>query len=133
MAVPTDTLPGTPESPESPASPAGEPAKTDAVQPRIVPVRRTGQWVAAAAVLLLLAGALRSVIGNDAFQSEVVADYFTSAAVLRGGILSAERGQIEAAESLGVATVWYTVVTSVLSVGQHNVEKYYARGTAGAR
>jgi hypothetical protein len=102
MAVPTDTLPGTPESPEFPASP-------------------------------VLAGALSSVIGNDAFQWEVVADYFTSAAVLRGGILSVERGQIEAAESLGVATVWYTVVTSVLSVGQHNVEKYYARGTAGAR
>ncbi|MGI5399973.1 amino acid ABC transporter permease [Streptomyces sp. CA-135486] len=292
MAVPTDTLPGTPE----PASAAGEPAKTDAVQPRIVPVRRTGQWAAAVAVLLLLAGALNSVIRNDAFQWDVVGDYFTSAAVLRGlgltlwltgvvmvlgfalgtllavmrlsanpvlrnvswgytwllrstpilvqllfwfnigalypqilgvktvdllgpvtiaiigltlheaayaaevvrgGILSVERGQIEAAESLGlgrwrrlrrivlpqamrsivppagnmligtlkgtsivsviavqdllysvqlvyhrtyqvvplllVATIWYTVVTSVLSVGQHYVEKYYARGTAGAR
>ncbi|MEU4498085.1 hypothetical protein OG729_31230 [Streptomyces sp. NBC_00210] len=54
MAVPTDTLPGTPESPAPPASPVGELAR-DAVQP------------------------------------------------------------------------------SVLSVGQHNVEKYYARGTAGAR
>ena len=32
-----------------------------------------------------------------------------------------------------VATVRYTVVTSVLGVGQHYVEKYYARGTAGAR
>lgn len=293
MAVPTDTLP---EIPESPASPAGAPAKTDAVQPRIVPVRRTGQWAAAVAVLLLLAGALNSVIRNDAFQWDVVGDYFTSAAVLRGlgltlwltavvmvlgfalgtllavmrlsanpvlrnvsrgytwllrstpilvqllfwfnigalypqilgvktvdllgpvtiaiigltlheaayaaevvrgGILSVERGQIEAAESLGlgrwrrlrrivlpqamrsivppagnmligtlkgtsivsviavqdllysvqlvyhrtyqvvplllVATIWYTVVTSVLSVGQHYVEKHYARGTAGAR
>ncbi|MFF0064514.1 amino acid ABC transporter permease [Streptomyces sp. NPDC005279] len=287
MAVPTDTLP------ESPAAP---PSRTDAVQPRIVPVRRTGQWAAAVAVLLLLAGAVSSVVRNDAFQWEVVGDYFTSTSVLRGlaltlwltgvvmvlgftlgtllavmrlsanpvlrnvswgyiwllrstpilvqllfwfnigalypqilgvrtvnllspvtiaiigltlheaayaaevvrgGILSVERGQIEAAESLGlgrwrrlrrivlpqamrsivppagnmligtlkgtsivsviavqdllysvqlvyhrtyqvvplllVATIWYVVVTSLLSVGQHHVEKYYARGTAGAR
>ncbi|MGW0558093.1 amino acid ABC transporter permease [Streptomyces sp. NPDC002926] len=287
MAVPTDTLP------ESPAAP---PSRTDAVQPRIVPVRRTGQWAAAVAVLLLLAGAVSSVVRNDAFQWDVVGDYFTSTSVLRGlgltlwltgvvmvlgftlgtllavmrlsanpvlrnvswgyiwllrstpilvqllfwfnigalypqilgvrtvnllspvtiaiigltlheaayaaevvrgGILSVERGQIEAAESLGlrrwrrlrrivlpqamrsivppagnmligtlkgtsivsviavqdllysvqlvyhrtyqvvplllVATIWYVVVTSLLSVGQHHVEKYYARGTAGAR
>ncbi|MFF3460097.1 amino acid ABC transporter permease [Streptomyces sp. NPDC002730] len=287
MAVPTDTLP------ESPAAP---PSKTDTVQPRIVPVRRTGQWAAAVVVLLLLAGAVSSVVRNDAFQWDVVGDYFTSTSVLRGlgltlwltgvvmvlgfalgtllavmrlsanpvlrnvswgyiwllrstpilvqllfwfnigalypqvlgvrtvnllspvtiaiigltlheaayaaevvrgGILSVERGQIEAAESLGlgrwrrlrrivlpqamrsivppagnmligtlkgtsivsviavqdllysvqlvyhrtyqvvplllVATLWYVVVTSLLSVGQHYVEKYYARGTAGAR
>lgn len=287
MAVPTDTLP------ESPAAP---PSRTDAVQPRIVPVRRTGQWTAAVAVLLLLAGAVSSVVRNDAFQWDVVGDYFTSTSVLRGlgltlwltgvvmvlgftlgtllavmrlsanpvlrnvswgyiwllrstpilvqllfwfnigalypqilgvrtvnllspvtiaiigltlheaayaaevvrgGILSVERGQIEAAESLGlgrwrrlrrivlpqamrsivppagnmligtlkgtsivsviavqdllysvqlvyhrtyqvvplllVATIWYVVVTSLLSVGQHHVEKRYARGTAGTR
>ncbi|WP_327322671.1 amino acid ABC transporter permease [Streptomyces sp. NBC_01210] len=287
MAVPTDTLP------ESPAAP---PSKTDTVQPRIVPVRRTGQWAAAVVVLLLLAGAVSSVVRNEAFQWDVVGDYFTSTSVLRGlgltlwltgvvmvlgfalgtllavmrlsanpvlrnvswgyiwllrstpilvqllfwfnigalypqilgvrtvnllgpvtiaiigltlheaayaaevvrgGILSVERGQIEAAESLGlgrrrrlrrivlpqamrsivppagnmligtlkgtsivsviavqdllhsvqlvyhrtyqvvplllVATLWYVVVTSLLSVGQHYVEKYYARGTAGAR
>ncbi|WP_326648953.1 MULTISPECIES: amino acid ABC transporter permease [unclassified Streptomyces] len=287
MAVPTDTLP------ESPAAP---PSRTDAVQPRIVPVRRTGQWAAAVAVLLLLAGAVSSVVRNDAFQWDVVGDYFTSTSVLRGlgltlwltavvmvlgftlgtllavmrlsanpvlrnvswgyiwllrstpilvqllfwfnigalypqilgvrtvnllspvtiaiigltlheaayaaevvrgGILSVERGQIEAAESLGlgrwrrlrgivlpqamrsivppagnmligtlkgtsivsviavqdllysvqlvyhrtyhvvplllVATIWYVVVTSLLSVGRHHVEKRYARGTAGTR
>ncbi|MFI2349826.1 amino acid ABC transporter permease [Streptomyces sp. NPDC019443] len=287
MAVSTDTLPE--------SSVAG-PAKTDAVQPRIVPVRRTGQWAAAVVVLLLLAGAVSSVVRNDAFQWDVVGDYFTSASVLRGlgltlwltavvmvlgfalgtllavmrlsanpvlrnvsrgytwllrstpilvqllfwfnigalypqilgvktvnllspvtiaiigltlheaayaaevvrgGILSVERGQIQAAESLGlgrrrrlrrivlpqamrsivppagnmligtlkgtsivsviavqdllysvqlvyhrtyqvvplllVATIWYVVVTSLLSVAQHYVERYYARGTAGAR
>ncbi|MFB7374786.1 amino acid ABC transporter permease [Streptomyces sp. NPDC056222] len=120
-----------------------------------------------------------------------------AAEVVRGGILSVDRGQIEAAQSLGlgrwrrltrivlpqamrsivppagnmligtlkgtsivsviavqdllhsvqlvyhrtyqvvplllVATIWYVLVTSVLSVGQHYVERYYARGTAGAR
>ncbi|TXS29001.1 amino acid ABC transporter permease [Streptomyces sp. ms191] len=264
--------------------------------PRIVPARRTGQWTAAAAVLVLLALGLLSVVRNEAFQWDVVGAYFTSAAVLRGlgltlwltalvmllgfalgtllavfrlsanpvlkavswgyvwffrstpilvqllfwfnigalypqilgihtvnllgpvavavigltlheaayaaevvrgGILSVDRGQIEAAQSLGlgrlrrfsrivlpqamrsivppagnmligtlkgtsivsviavqdllysvqlvyhrtyqvvplllVATIWYVAVTSVLGIGQHYVERHYARGTAGAR
>ena len=270
-------------------SPAADP-------PRIVPARRTGQWTAAAAVLVLLALGLLSVVRNEAFQWDVVGTYFTSAAVLRGlgltlwltalvmllgfalgtllavfrlsanpvlkavswgyvwffrstpilvqllfwfnigalypqilgihtvnllgpvavavigltlheaayaaevvrgGILSVDRGQIEAAQSLGlgrlrrfsrivlpqamrsivppagnmligtlkgtsivsviavqdllysvqlvyhrtyqvvplllVATIWYVAVTSVLGIGQHYVERHYARGTAGAR
>ena len=288
MSAPTDTLP--------PALPAG-PLKDDGSGPlRIVPARRTGQWAAAVAVLILLALALNSVIRNDAFQWDVVGDYFTTTAVLRGlgltlwltalvmalgfalgtllavlrlsanrvlqavgwgyvwlfrstpvlvqllfwfnigalypeilgvrtvnllgpvtvavvgltlheaayaaevvrgGILSVERGQLEAAQSLGlgpwrrlrrivlpqamrsivppagnmligtlkgtsivsiiavqdllysvqlvyhrtyqviplllVATLWYVAVTSLLSVGQHYVERYYARGTGDAR
>lgn len=263
---------------------------------RIVPQRRAGQWTAAVAVLVLLALAVNSVLRNRAFQWDVVADYFTSTAVLRGlwltlwltavvmvlgfvlgallaaarlsanpvlrsvswgyvwlfrsipilvqlllwfnigalyprilgvrtvdllgpvtvavigltlheaayaaevvrgGILSVDRGQIEAAQALGlsrwrrwwrivlpqamrsivppagnmligtlkgtsivsviavqdllysvqlvyhrtyqvipllmVATVWYTVVTSVLGVGQHYVEKHYARGAERTR
>ncbi|MEO6089984.1 MAG: amino acid ABC transporter permease, partial [Umezawaea sp.] len=31
-----------------------------------------------------------------------------------------------------VATIWYVVVTSVLSVAQYYVERYYARGAARA-
>ncbi|MGW1055615.1 amino acid ABC transporter permease [Streptomyces sp. NPDC002521] len=34
---------------------------------------------------------------------------------------------------LMVATLWYAVVTSLLGLGQHFVEKYYARGTGHAR
>ncbi|WP_405852813.1 amino acid ABC transporter permease [Streptomyces sp. NBC_00090] len=264
--------------------------------PRVVPARRAGQWAAATVVLVLLGLGLLSVVRNKAFQWDVVAEYFTSASVLRGlgltlwltalvmalgfvlgtllavlrlssnpvlravswgyvwffrstpilvqllfwfnigalyptvlgvhtvnllgpvsvavigltlheaayaaevvrgGILSVDRGQIEAAQSLGlgrwrrltrivlpqamraivppagnmligtlkgtsivsviavqdllystqlvyhrtyeviplllVATLWYVAVTSVLSLGQHYVERYYARGTAGAR
>jgi len=263
---------------------------------RIVPQRRFGQWTAAVAVLVLLALAVNSVLRNEAFQWDVVADYFTSDAVLRGlwltlwltavvmvlgfalgtllaafrlsanpvlrsvswgyvwlfrsipilvqlllwfnigalypqilgvktvnllgpvtvaiigltlheaayaaevvrgGILSVDRGQVEAAQALGlsrwrrwwrivlpqamrsivppagnmligtlkgtsivsviavqdllysvqlvyhrtyqiipllmVATIWYTVVTSVLSLGQHYVEKHYARGSERTR
>ncbi|BFP56226.1 amino acid ABC transporter permease [Streptomyces sp. CMC78] len=120
-----------------------------------------------------------------------------AAEVVRGGILSVERGQVEAAQSLGlgpwrrfrrivlpqamrsivppagnmligtlkgtsivsiiavqdllysvqlvyhrtyqviplllVATVWYALVTTLLSIGQRYVERYYARGSAGVR
>lgn len=52
--------------------------------PRIVPVRRTGRWAAAVAVLVLLALALNSVIRNDAFQWDVVLSYFATVPVLRG-------------------------------------------------
>ncbi|MFE5910184.1 amino acid ABC transporter permease [Streptomyces wedmorensis] len=263
---------------------------------RVVPTRRAGQWAAAVLVIVLLALGLVSVVRNKAFQWDVVAEYFTSASVLRGlgltlwltalvmalgfvlgtllavlrlsanpvlravswgyvwffrstpilvqllfwfnigvlypqilgvntvnllgpvavavigltlheaayaaevvrgGILSVDRGQIEAAQSLGlgrwrrlsrivlpqamraivppagnmligtlkgtsivsviavqdllystqlvyhrtyeiiplllVATLWYVAVTSVLGIGQHYVERHYARGTAGAR
>lgn len=62
-----------------------------------MPRRRTGQWAAAAAVLVLLALALQSVVRNDAFQWDVVADYFLTPAVLRG---------------LGL-TLWLTVLVMV--------------------
>ncbi|MFF4834247.1 amino acid ABC transporter permease [Streptomyces sp. NPDC001315] len=51
---------------------------------RIVPQRRLGQWTAAVVVLALLGLAVNSVLRNEAFQWDVVADYFTSDAVLRG-------------------------------------------------
>ncbi|MFI9344249.1 amino acid ABC transporter permease [Streptomyces sp. NPDC052773] len=65
---------------------------------RIVPQRRYGQWLAAAVVLVLLGLAVESVLRNDAFQWDVVGDYFTSAAVLRGLWL----------------TLWLTAVVMVL-------------------
>ncbi|WP_413756518.1 amino acid ABC transporter permease [Streptomyces sp. MMBL 11-3] len=56
----------------------------DAEPPRIVPRRRFGQWTAAGLVLVLLGLAVNSVARNEAFRWDVVGDYFTSAAVLRG-------------------------------------------------
>ncbi|MEU0130939.1 MULTISPECIES: amino acid ABC transporter permease [unclassified Streptomyces] len=76
MSAPTDSLSSS--LPARPREAAEEPA------PRIVPVRRTGQWAAAVAVLVLLAGALVSVVRNDAFQWDVVGDYLTTDSVLRG-------------------------------------------------
>ncbi|WP_335937198.1 amino acid ABC transporter permease [Streptomyces sp. PTD5-9] len=75
------------------------PAKgADADRLRIVPVRRTGQWAAAVVVLALLALVLNSVLRNEAFQWDVVAEYFTTTAVLRG---------------LGL-TLWLTALVMVL-------------------
>ncbi|MFI6208658.1 amino acid ABC transporter permease [Streptomyces sp. NPDC051041] len=86
--MPSDTL--------AQAAAPETPRKADS--PRIVPRRRYGQWTAAAAVLALLALAVTSVLRNEAFQWGVVADYFTSAAVLRGLWL----------------TLWLTAVVMVL-------------------
>ncbi|MHC3462715.1 amino acid ABC transporter permease [Streptomyces flavovirens] len=76
MSAQTDILPQ-----PLPAPPAED---ATASTPRIVPLRRTGQWAAAVAVLALLAAGLTSVVRNDAFQWDVVADHLTTASVLRG-------------------------------------------------
>ncbi|MEU3827303.1 ABC transporter permease subunit [Streptomyces sp. SID486] len=85
----SDTLAKVPTAPEIP-----EPADA----PRIVPQRRYGQWAAAVAVLVLLGFAVNSVLRNEAFQWDVVAEYFTSDSVLRGLWL----------------TLWLTAVVMVL-------------------
>jgi polar amino acid transport system permease protein len=77
---------------KAPAPPVS--AETD----HIVPQRRYGQWAAAVVVLVLLGFAADSVLRNDAFQWGVVADHFTSTAVLRGLWL----------------TLWLTAVVMVL-------------------
>ena len=85
----SDTLAKVPAAPDIPEQP-------DAL--RIVPQRRFGQWSAAVVVLALLGLAVNSVGRNKAFQWDVVADYFTSDAVLRGLWL----------------TLWLTAVVMVL-------------------
>lgn len=90
MSAQTETH--APSLPAPPDAHAGESA------PRIVPVRRTGRWAAAVLVLLLLAGALVSVVRNDAFQWDVVGAYLTTDSVLRG---------------LGL-TLWLTALVMVL-------------------
>ncbi|GAA2222452.1 amino acid ABC transporter permease [Streptomyces nogalater] len=71
----SDTLAKVPAAAQTP-----EPADV----PRVVPQRRYGQWTAAVVVLVLLGFAVNSVLRNKAFQWDVVADYFTSDAILRG-------------------------------------------------
>ncbi|MGW2013807.1 amino acid ABC transporter permease [Streptomyces sp. NPDC001927] len=66
--------------------------------PRIVPRRRVGRWLTAVAALLVFAMVVNSVIRNRAFQWDVVGQYFTTAAVLDGLLL----------------TLWLTAVVMVL-------------------
>ncbi|MFE1774636.1 amino acid ABC transporter permease [Streptomyces sp. NPDC059008] len=94
--VDPDTL-GAPAASPTSAKATPDDAPDPAV-PRIVARRRTGQWAAAAVVLALLALAATSVVRNDAFQWDVVADYFLTTAVLRG---------------LGL-TLWLTALVMVL-------------------
>ncbi|UFQ14778.1 MULTISPECIES: amino acid ABC transporter permease [Streptomyces] len=91
--------------PEDPANPADseesvgpDGPEAASATPRIVPRPRAGQWTAAALVLALLALAAHSVARNEAFQWDVVGEYFTTAAVLRG---------------LGL-TLWLTAAVMVL-------------------
>ncbi|GHB67349.1 putative amino acid ABC transporter, permease protein [Streptomyces cirratus] len=70
----------------------------DAEPPPVVPRRRIGRRLSAGAALLVFALVLRSVIGNDAFQWDVVGQYLTTTAVLQGLLL----------------TLWLTGVVMVL-------------------
>ncbi|MFJ8432397.1 amino acid ABC transporter permease [Kitasatospora sp. NPDC094019] len=104
MATPPDVLPA-PSSPPAPPAPrrgGTTTAAADATTPdasaataRIVPRRRTGQWISAAVALLLFAMAVNSLVHNRAFQWDVVADWFTAASVMNGLTL----------------TLWLTAVT----------------------
>ncbi|MCX4782013.1 amino acid ABC transporter permease [Streptomyces sp. NBC_01264] len=74
-----------------PSAPGAEP-------PPIVPRRRLGRQVSAAAALLVFAMVLVSVVRNEAFQWGLVGRYFTTTAVLDGLLL----------------TLWLTGVVMVL-------------------
>jgi polar amino acid transport system permease protein len=61
------------------------PERSEAVlQERIVPLRHPGTWVATAAVLLVVALALDSVVTNQAFEWPVVGQYMFNGQVLAG-------------------------------------------------
>ncbi|WP_079009038.1 amino acid ABC transporter permease [Streptomyces sp. XY431] len=98
MATPPDVLPA-PLSPPAPVPTRKGTAATaldaSAATARIVPRRRTGQWVSAAVALLLFAMAANSLIHNRAFQWDVVAEWFTATSVMNGLTL----------------TLWLTAVT----------------------
>ncbi|MFD3947550.1 amino acid ABC transporter permease [Streptomyces sp. NPDC058579] len=89
--------PGSPDSPAGPDTDRGTP-DPHLDLPRIVPRRRVGRWLTAVAALLAFAMVVNSVVRNRAFQWDVVGQYFTTAAVLDGLLL----------------TLWLTAVVMVL-------------------
>ncbi|MEU9165126.1 amino acid ABC transporter permease [Streptomyces sp. NPDC048424] len=86
---------GAPTAPAAPARATAPPAKHSRAHgipgtelPPIVPRRRIGLRLSAAAALLVFAMVLVSVVRNEAFQWDVVGQYFTTTAVLDGLLLT---------------------------------------------
>jgi polar amino acid transport system permease protein len=68
--------------------PPGRRSDADLLAAKVVPRRRPGQWVAAAAVLVLFAMVVNTLVTNPRFQWGVVAAYFGEASILRGLLLT---------------------------------------------
>ncbi|MFE2553558.1 amino acid ABC transporter permease [Streptomyces sp. NPDC059355] len=71
-----------------PAKPTGALGTSEGDPPPIVPRRHLGRRLSAAAALLVFAMVLVSLVRNEAFQWDVVGQYFTTTAVLDGLLLT---------------------------------------------
>ncbi|MFE5291435.1 amino acid ABC transporter permease [Isoptericola sp. NPDC056618] len=67
-----------------PAAPARDAAATPYAALRIVPARHPGRWVATAGVAVLLAMVVSSLLTNDRWEWDVVAQYLTWPSILSG-------------------------------------------------
>ena len=61
---------------------------TELLSARLVPLRRPGQWVSAAVVVVLLAMVVHTLVTNQRFQWPIVWSYFTTGPVLNGLVLT---------------------------------------------
>ena len=61
---------------------------TELLSARLVPLRRPGQWVSAAVVVVLLAMVVHTLLTNQRFQWPIVWSYFTTGPVLNGLVLT---------------------------------------------
>jgi polar amino acid transport system permease protein len=69
-------------------TPPSRDSDADLLAAKVVPRRRPGQWVFAAAVLVVVAMVVHTLFTNPRFQWNVVAAYFTEASILRGLLLT---------------------------------------------
>jgi polar amino acid transport system permease protein len=60
------------------------PADRELLAAKLVPLRRPGQWISAAALLLLLAMLVHTLLTNQRFQWDVVGRYFLRGSILHG-------------------------------------------------
>jgi polar amino acid transport system permease protein len=70
------------------ATPGSAPSDDELRTARLIRPRRTGQWVAGAVAAVLLAMLVHTLLTNPRFQWDVVGQFFTSAAILRGLVLT---------------------------------------------
>lgn len=71
--------------PDAQRADAADPIAADS---RLVARRRPGRWVVAVVAIVLFAMLVNTVITNPRFEWDVVGDYFTSTAILRGLVLT---------------------------------------------
>jgi polar amino acid transport system permease protein len=64
------------------------PSDTELLSARLVPLRRPGQWVSAAVVVVLLAMVVHTLFTNPRFQWPIVWRYFTTAPIMNGLVLT---------------------------------------------
>lgn len=77
-----DDVAGTTRPPPTPDSDA------DLLAAKVVPRRRPGQWVDAAAPLVVVAMVVHTLFTNPRIEWNIVAAYFTEASILRGLLLT---------------------------------------------
>jgi polar amino acid transport system permease protein len=105
-----------------PAPPANRP---------VVPVRRPGRWAAMFAILILLAMVANSLVTNQRFEWDVVAEYFFSDRVLRGLLLTLELTVIAMVigTALGIVLAIMRLSPSPVIAGVSSSYIWFFRGT----
>ena len=71
-------------TPDTLPSPETLPSDEQLLSAKLVPLRRPGQWISAAVLLVLFAMLVHTLLTNSRFQWNVVGDYFLSRAILNG-------------------------------------------------
>ncbi|MFG1809519.1 amino acid ABC transporter permease [Streptomyces sp. NPDC049040] len=96
LSGPATAAPGHP--PPDPTEPASgrrpphaldsRPADGELLAARLVPLRRPGQWISAAVLLVLFAMLVHTLVANHRFQWDVVGRYFLRGSILHGLVLT---------------------------------------------
>ena len=77
-----------PEPPPTPVpatvAPTDRPSDEQLLAARLVPLRRPGRWLAALALLVLIAMLVHTVLTNSRFQWGTMGDYFLNGSILQG-------------------------------------------------
>jgi polar amino acid transport system permease protein len=98
---------------------------------RAVPARHPGRWVATAAVLLVLAAIVRSVVRNPRFEWGIVRQFLTAQAVLKGLLVTIELTLIAMAMGIVIGVVLAVMRRSPVPIvsGTAWVYIWFFRGT----
>src|SRR5688572_10565739 len=110
---------------------SGSPERQEPVEIKSVPVRHPGRWVATAAVLVLIAVLVKSLLTNPNYEWDVVGEYFTDESILRGGLLTLELTAVSMAIGilLGIVLAVMRGSPNPILSGASTVYIWFFRGT----